>query len=86
MKKKLRQLMTNKWLLVVKEYEQIRQKNSKSFKTVEQLCEAFKVHRKDIRKYYERWVKSGKAEERKAFNRCRIAARYGSIIRFLSLV
>lgn len=55
--------MTSKWLLVVKEYEQIRQKRSNSFKTVEQLCEAFKVHRKDIRKYYERWVKSGKTEE-----------------------
>lgn len=63
MKKTEQQLMTSKWLLVVKEYEQIRQKQSKSFKTVEQLCEAFKVHRKDVRKYYERWVKSGKAEE-----------------------
>lgn len=60
MKKTESQLMTSKWLLVVKEYELIRQKASKSFQTVEQLCEAFKVHRKDIRKYYERWVKSGK--------------------------
>ena len=63
MKKTEQQLMTSKWLLVVREYEQIRQKKSSSFKTVEQLCEAFKVHRKDIRKYYERWVKSGKAQE-----------------------
>jgi transposase InsO family protein len=63
MKKSEQQLMTSKWLLVVKEYEQIRQKTSKSFRTVEQLCEVFKVHRKDIRKYYERWVKSGKSEE-----------------------
>jgi transposase InsO family protein len=63
MKKTEQQLMTSKWLLVVKEYEQIRQKRSPNFKTVEQLCEVFKVHRKDIRKYYERWVKSGKSEE-----------------------
>jgi transposase InsO family protein len=63
MKKSQQQLMTSKWLLVVKEYELIRQKQSQSFKTVEHLCEVFKVHRKDIRKYYERWVKSGKAEE-----------------------
>ena len=55
--------MTSKWLLVVKEYELIRQKQSENFKTVEQLCQVFKVHRKDIRKYYERWVKSGKAEQ-----------------------
>ena len=63
MKKTEQQLMTSKWLLVVKEYELIRQKQSENFKTVEQLCQVFKVHRKDIRKYYERWVKSGKAEQ-----------------------
>lgn len=63
MKKTEQQLMTSKWLLVVKEYELIRQKQSTNFKTVEQLCDVFKVHRKDIRKYYERWVKSGKADE-----------------------
>lgn len=63
MNKTEQQLMTSKWLLVVREYEQVRNKTSKSFKTVEQLCEAFKVHRKDIRKYYERWVKNGKTEE-----------------------
>jgi transposase InsO family protein len=63
MKKTEQQLMTSKWLLVVKEYERIRQKQSENFKTVEQLCQVFKVHRKDIRKYYERWVKSGKAEQ-----------------------
>jgi transposase InsO family protein len=62
MKKTNQQLMTSKWLLVVKEYEQIRQRSSKNFKTVEQLCQVFKVHRKDIRKYYERWIKSGKSE------------------------
>jgi len=63
MKKSEQQLMTSKWLLVVREYELVKQKSSKCFKSVEQLCEAFKVHRKDIRKYYERWVKSGKSEE-----------------------
>lgn len=55
--------MTSKWLLVVKEYELIRQRQSSNFRTVEQLCSVFKVHRKDIRKYYERWVKGGKSEE-----------------------
>ena len=60
MKKTLKQALTNKWLLVLNEYELIKQKKSKNFTTVDQLCQAFKVHRKDIRKYYERWVKSGK--------------------------
>jgi transposase InsO family protein len=58
-----KRLMTDKWLLVMKEYELIKQKRSKNFSTVDQLCSAFKVHRKDIRKYYERWVKSGKDQE-----------------------
>ena len=55
-----KRLMTDKWLLVIKEYELIKQKKSKNFSTVDQLCSAFKVQRKDIRKYYERWAKSGK--------------------------
>ena len=59
----LHRLMTSKWVLVVQEYERIKQKQSKSFKTVQQLCDAFKVHRKDIRKYYERWIKGGKQQE-----------------------
>ncbi len=52
--------LTAKWLLVVQEYELVKQKKSKNFKTVKQICETFKVHRKDIRKYYDRWIKSGK--------------------------
>lgn len=50
--------LSNKWLLVLNEYELIKQKKSKNFSTVDQLCDVFKVHRKDIRKYYERWIKS----------------------------
>lgn len=60
MTKQEQQIMSNKWLLVIKEYEEIKNKTSKHFKTVEELCEVFAVHRKDIRKYYERWCKSGK--------------------------
>lgn len=52
--------ITEKWRLVLEEYELIKQKKSKNFTTVTQLCDVFKVHRKDISKYYERWMKSGK--------------------------
>ena len=52
--------LTDKWLLVLNEYELIKQKKNKNFSTVDQLCEVFKIHRKDIRKYYERWIKSGR--------------------------
>lgn len=52
--------LTDKWLLVLKEYELIKQKQNENLKTVTQLCEVFKVHRKDICKYYERWIKADK--------------------------
>ncbi|MCK5710556.1 MAG: transposase [Deltaproteobacteria bacterium] len=60
MNKTQKSLMTSKWALIVDHYEKIKQKQNPSFKTVQELCEAFNVHRKDIRKYYERWAKSGK--------------------------
>lgn len=60
MNKTTQQAITNKWLLVLKEYELIRQKKNKNINTVNQLCDIFKVHRKDIRKYYERWLKANK--------------------------
>lgn len=53
-------LMTSKWALIVDHYEKIKQESNPSFKTVQELCDAFNVHRKDIRKYYERWTKAGK--------------------------
>ena len=63
MTKSMQRALTSKWLLVVTEYERVKAGQSKCFKTVNELCEAYKVNRKDIRKYYERWVKSGKKEE-----------------------
>jgi transposase InsO family protein len=63
MTKTEKQLMTNKWLLIVDHYEKIKHKNNPSFKTVNDLCAAFQIHRKDIRKYYERWAKAGKDPE-----------------------
>jgi transposase InsO family protein len=63
MTKTEKQIMTNKWSLVVDHYERLKQRNNPSFKTVNELCDAFQIHRKDIRKYYERWVKAGKDPE-----------------------
>ncbi len=53
MNKTQKQIMTSKWALVVGHYEKIKHKNNSSFKTVNELCEAFQVNRKDIRKYYD---------------------------------
>src|SRR3970282_902380 len=53
-------LMTAKWLTILRDYEKIKAGNCSIFKTINQLCEAHHVHRKDIRKYYERWIKTDK--------------------------
>lgn len=52
--------MTNKWITILPEYEKVKAGKSNLFKTVEQLCQAHNIHRKDIRKYYERWIKGGR--------------------------
>ena len=55
--------LTSKWRLVLSEYEKVKAGQSESFNSVDKLCQAYQVHRKDIRKYYERWVKSGKSDD-----------------------
>lgn len=52
--------VTSKWLSILVEYEKVKAGQSSLFTSVNELCEAHRVHRKDIRKYYERWIKSGK--------------------------
>jgi len=52
--------ITAKWLLVVQEYDLLKQQRSVNFTSVRQLCDTYKIHRKDIYKYYEKWIKSGK--------------------------
>jgi len=63
MTKTEKRLLTNKWALVVDHYEKIKQKSNPSFKTVNELCEAFKVTRRDIKNYYSRWASTGKDPE-----------------------
>ncbi len=52
--------VTSRWLSILEEYEKVKAGQNCLFATVNDLCEAHHVHRKDIRKYYERWIKSGK--------------------------
>jgi transposase len=60
MNKSTAEAVTSKWITILEEYEKVKAGHSSSFTTVNELCEAHHVHRKDIRKYYERWLKSGK--------------------------
>ncbi len=56
-------ILTSKWRLVLCEYEKVKIGQSQCFDSVDAICQAYQVHRKDIRKYYERWVRSGKSNE-----------------------
>jgi transposase InsO family protein len=56
---KEQQILSNKWLLVIKEYDLVKKKQSKHFKSVNEICDVFSVNRKDIRNYYMRWCQSG---------------------------
>lgn len=52
--------VTSKWVSILEEYEKLKAGQSTLFCSVNELCQAHRVHRKDIRKYYERWIKAGK--------------------------
>ena len=54
------QALSSRWVTILEEYEKVKNGQSRIFSTVEELCEAHHIHRKDIRKYYERWMQSGK--------------------------
>ena len=56
-------MITNKWKNILLEYEKVKQKKSALFKTVTTLCEAHNISRKQLQKYYIRWLQSGKKEE-----------------------
>lgn len=51
------QAVTSKWVAILEEYERIKAGHNCLFTSVNDLCQAYHVHRKDIRKYYERWIK-----------------------------
>ncbi len=55
--------LTDKWYLVVTEYEKVKAKKSDCFKKVEQICGAYQVQRKDFKKNYLRWVNGGRKRE-----------------------
>jgi len=52
--------LASKWLLIVQEYELVKRNRSTNFTHIRQICNAFKVTRRDIRKDYTRWTLSGR--------------------------
>jgi len=63
MNQSTKKVLASKWLLIVREYELIKQHRSPNFINLRTLCNTFKVARKDIYKYHARWVASGQNME-----------------------
>lgn len=53
-------VIIKKWLPLLEEYEKLKNKKSKHFKTVKDLLSAYHVTKRDLYKYYHRWIASGK--------------------------
>lgn len=55
------QVVINRWLPILKEYEKRKQKvTPRAFKTVKALCEAHNISAKELGRYYRKWVASGR--------------------------
>lgn len=63
MNKSIAKMLTDKWKNIILEYEKIKKKDSYLFTRVYELCEAHNISRKQLMKYYKRWVQSGKKTE-----------------------
>lgn len=63
MTRTIKDQLTKRWLLILKEYELVKSKNSQKFKTVQELCKTFEVTRRDIYRYYNRWIETGKSRD-----------------------
>ena len=55
------QIVIKRWIPILKEYERTKSKvTPRPFKSVKALCEAHNISPKELRRYYVRWVESGK--------------------------
>lgn len=63
MTKSIGKIISDKWKNILLEYEKVKLGESHLFETVGSMCEAHKVSRKQIQKYYKRWLFSGKKDE-----------------------
>ena len=58
------QVIANRWLPILKEYERTKAKvTPRPFKFVKNLCQAHHISTKELRRYYSKWVQSGRSPE-----------------------
>jgi len=57
-------VIVKRWIPILKEYERTRSKvNPRPFKFVKDLCEAHHISKKEISRYYRKWIEGGKTPE-----------------------
>jgi len=57
-------VIVKRWLPILKEYERTKAKvTPRLFKFVKDLCEAHHISKKELSRYYYKWVEGGKTEE-----------------------
>jgi hypothetical protein len=63
MKQFMKNVIIKKWLPLMEEYEKVKNKTSEHFRWVHDLVKAYHVNKKDLYKYYKRWIEAGKNVE-----------------------
>src|SRR4030065_347726 len=57
-------IIVKRWIPILKEYERTKAKiNPRPFKYVKNLCEAHHISKKELCRYYRKWVEGGKTQE-----------------------
>jgi transposase InsO family protein len=57
-------IIVKRWIPILKEYERTKAKvNPRPFKYVKNLCEAHHISKKELCRYYRKWVEGGKTSE-----------------------
>lgn len=55
------QIVISRWLPILVEYEKVKNRvPDRSFKTVKDLCQAHRTSKKDVLRYYRKWIESNK--------------------------
>lgn len=59
-----KQVIVKRWLPILKEYQKCKDKATpRSFKFVKDLCQAHHISKKELGRYYRKWVEGGKKPE-----------------------
>jgi len=63
MTKSIKKEIVKKWEIILTEYELVKKKQGRHFTKCKDLYDAYSTSAKQVRKYYQRWIDSGKQEE-----------------------